>query len=169
MWAHDPWSAQDMSTYHNLCSPDMCIAKILPYSNRLVIFLDGGHPHYLCLGIEVFANHQTLLFQDLGYCHEHFWWHHSSVKNAKSQQGQNFQPRSIMVGGGVPWWRRSYYANWFEAGHFVLWLAIVNMDLEEFWSCPLTGLIKAWFQFDWTEAGIVTAHILNSQTFFGRT
>ena len=99
------------------------------------------------------------------------------VWRMQSQQGQNFQPRSIMVGGGVPWWRWSYYANWFEAGHFVLWLAIVNMDLEEFWSCPLTGLIKAWFQFDWTEAGIVTvtkwgkgaAHLLNSQTFIGHT
>ena len=22
MWARDPWSAQDMSTYHNLCSPE---------------------------------------------------------------------------------------------------------------------------------------------------
>ena len=22
MWARDPWSARDMSTYHNLCSPE---------------------------------------------------------------------------------------------------------------------------------------------------
>ena len=23
LWARDPWSAQDMSTYHNLCSPEL--------------------------------------------------------------------------------------------------------------------------------------------------
>ena len=27
MWARDPWSAQDMSTYHNLCSPALVSAS----------------------------------------------------------------------------------------------------------------------------------------------
>ena len=60
--------------------------QILPYPN-LCYFLDGGNTHYLCIGIEVFANQQTLLFQDLNFCHagsnEHLCWYHSSVKNAK--------------------------------------------------------------------------------------
>ena len=31
MWAHDPRSAQDMSTCHNLCSPESCFELVLPW------------------------------------------------------------------------------------------------------------------------------------------
>ena len=35
MWAHDPQSAQDMSTSSNLCSPDCCTSKSYPKASVL--------------------------------------------------------------------------------------------------------------------------------------
>ena len=73
MWARDPWSAQDMSTYHNLCSPDPELSAYRAWQNPSYAHNWSSPPCRLLLKI-------MLMIQALWYLHPH----HLSSALAKS-------------------------------------------------------------------------------------